>query len=144
MKGIVSVFGEVGEGRSPIIDENLADYNAKYMMTCLGCKTRLEIPLNGTFRNQIYEDPDMGASREIAGLFLDPLLKLIQCIECNALYTLSLPEPIFERTEHGDIELNPTPVPKLKQEYDIKNMEKDVAKSVSQIKPGLVGWPTQA
>jgi len=142
MDWIAMKLGDVGENTEPVLDRILADYETLFRFYCEDCRVERSFPIKGTFRNQIYEDEKMGAAREIAILQMDSQ-KLLQCLECDCIYTLSVPKPVYERVVHGDIDMQTgeSSVPKISSEYDVSKLEEDVAESVKQISINKIGVP---
>ncbi|MBW2974063.1 hypothetical protein KY346_06775 [Candidatus Woesearchaeota archaeon] len=142
MKLILTILDEIGEGTEPVLDKVLEEFEAKYEFHCGGCDEKRRVPLKGTFRNQIYEDDEAGAAREIAVLQIESA-RLLQCGNCSTVYILVTPEPTYQRTVDGEFDdkAGKAPVPKIEPEYDASQLERDIEKSKKEIKLNIVGVP---
>jgi hypothetical protein len=133
---LLTILGDVGEFSKPILDDVLADYEFTWSVNCLNCKESRELKIIGTFRNQVYVQSD--EAREIAVLQLENA-RLIQCGNCNCLYHLVQPEPVYRRV--FDINEKSPIEPQLTREYNHENMEADIRRSRDKITLSMMEVP---
>lgn len=88
-------MGDVGEGTKPVLERELGDYEAAYLLHCEKCDDARRVPLKGRFLNQIFVQEDCG--RESVVLSLD-IPRLVQCSHCDSVYCMNFPKPVYRRT----------------------------------------------
>lgn len=130
------MIGDVGEFSEPVLDDILADYEFTWQFDCLNCKSPRELKIKSHLRNQVYVQAD--EAREVAVLQLENP-RLVQCGECNCLYNLVPPEPVYRRV--FDIDEKQPLEPQIKPQYNPENMESDIKKSREQISISALGVP---
>ncbi|MBU0456702.1 MAG: hypothetical protein ABH824_03255 [Nanoarchaeota archaeon] len=144
MDWIVTRLTDIGEGTAPTLNEVIAEYEGQYKFNCYGCESEKSFPIKYSIVQQIYQDQERGASREVVFLRFDSPGNLIQCSECDSVYQLIGPKPIFDKEEYAEMkqEDDKTPsAPEILLTYNRDNIREDVDKAMKILKINFIGIP---
>ncbi|MBU0456840.1 MAG: hypothetical protein KKD75_01725 [Nanoarchaeota archaeon] len=127
MDWIATRLTDIGEDTAPTLNEVIAEYEGQYKFNCHGCESEKSFPIEYSVVQQIYQDQERGALREVVFLRFNSPRKMIQCSECDSVYQLIGPEPIFDREEYAEMKREddetPPRAPEITPTYDQSNIK---------------------